>query len=528
MSKQKKSRQQIRLEERQARKRGVKQKPVTNKSFWKKPIFIASIVALLAVGLLYASQPKKALKSLSAYHNLPNSSVTPSLSLNLPLPEGAKIKRRGRWVMAKDLQPGDSIWHKGQWQVLRGVTTIDTLLPEDPKLPIMDYFVDPNHLQQVFAFKPIPLSKYTAKEIEIQRSFQKDNLLLSYATIPDSVYAQYDNLKLPPNQRNIDFDEITPWTWKTFNLEIVNPDSSKVKIQLRRPHWWMSQHKIKGVGSKVNLSLPDQGIGGIATVTFIRPCQIDTRLLKDRNKLGKVFRPFTSWFERTSSNVWDYAFSSREKIGATPEHPFFSEDRQLYIPIGEINIGERLRTHNGQIVTLVAKKKRSKGVEKVYNLEIYRTHTFYAGKDGFLVHNSYIIDAKDLSSISLLKKYHGDPLDSDYLTKSINFIIDEGVIKSKLLKPETRYAFVILGDGTFKIGKLESGMHYELAEGKKIIKGAGTLWLDKNGKIKKIDNSSGHYKPAKNHCVETFRTFSLNKLLSPTATHDCIDFPDDY
>lgn len=77
-------------------------------------------------------------------------------------------------------------------------------------------------------------------------------------------------------------------------------------------------------------------------------------------------------------------------MGATPEHPYFSEDRQLYIPIGEVKIGERLKTHNGQIVTLVAKQKRSKGVEKVYNLAIYRTHTFYAGKDGFLVHNSYI------------------------------------------------------------------------------------------------------------------------------------------
>ena len=113
-------------------------------------------------------------------------------------------------------------------------------------------------------------------------------------------------------------------------------------------------------------------------------------MLADRNKTGKVYRPFTGWFERSSSNVWDYTFSSGETMGVTPEHPYFSEDQQLYIPIGEINIGERLKTHNGQIVKLVSRKRRTKGVEKVYNLEIYRTHTFYVGKDGFLVHNSYI------------------------------------------------------------------------------------------------------------------------------------------
>lgn len=390
MSKQK-SRQQIRLEQRQARKKRIQPQPVPS-PFWKKSMFWGMLALILVVGIFVINAPsKKETYSSSLTPQTDNSLIaSTSLSPSGNIPKGAKIRRKGRWVTTKNLQPGDSIWHKGKWQVIKGVSTIDTLLPEDPKRPIIDYFVDPNRLQQVFAFKPVPLSRYTTKEIEIQRGFNKHDLLLTYATISDSVYAKYDNLTLPAHKRNIDFDEITPWTWKTFNLEIINPDSSKVKIQLRRPHWWMSQHKIKGVGSKVHLSLPEQGIEGIATVTFIRPCQIDTRLLPDRNKTGKVYRPFTGWFERTSDNVWNYAFSNGEVTGATPEHPYFSEDRQLYIPIGEVKIGERLKTHNGQIVTLVGRKKRSKGVEKVYNLEVYRTHTFYVGKGGFLVHNSYI------------------------------------------------------------------------------------------------------------------------------------------
>ena len=256
MSNNKKSRQQLRQEQRQTNKKGIK--PIlTKKPFWKKPVFIAIATLVVIVGVFALNTSKNRKTGHHTVTQKPdNSLLTPaSLQPLTSMPnKGAKVRRKGKWVMAKNIQPGDSVWYKGKWQVVQRTQTIDTLLPEDPKRPIIDYFIDPNHLQQVFAFRSIPLSKYTAKEIEIQKSFNKDYLLLTYATLPDSVYSQYDNLQLPAHRRNIDFDEITPWTWKTFKLEITEPDGSKVKIQLRRPHWWMSQHKIKGIGSKVRSS----------------------------------------------------------------------------------------------------------------------------------------------------------------------------------------------------------------------------------------------------------------------------------
>ncbi len=110
--------------------------------------------------------------------------------------------------------------------------------------------------------------------------------------------------------------------------------------------------------------------------------------MKSKREGDYTYRPLTGWFEHETSNVWNYTFSNGETIGATPNHPFFSERRQDYIPIGEIAIGEAIRNPQNEVITLTSKTPRTNGTEKVYNLEIYRDHNFLVGNGRLLVHNS--------------------------------------------------------------------------------------------------------------------------------------------
>ena len=74
-------------------------------------------------------------------------------------------------------------------------------------------------------------------------------------------------------------------------------------------------------------------------------------------------------------------------IGTTENHPFWSEDRQAFLPVGELRIGEALRTVSGTQTKLLACKPRGPP-ETVYNLEVSGTHTYHIGTTGVWVHNS--------------------------------------------------------------------------------------------------------------------------------------------
>jgi hypothetical protein len=128
-------------------------------------------------------------------------------------------------------------------------------------------------------------------------------------------------------------------------------------------------------------------------VKEIIPSYVDTRFADFPATGNLKYRPITGWFARTVPEVWNYVFTSGDTIGATPNHPFFSEDRQAYIAIGDLRIGERVKLEGEVAATLHTKWKRENGQETVYNLEVWRDHNFHVGKSGLLVHNS--CDVKD-------------------------------------------------------------------------------------------------------------------------------------
>ena len=77
-------------------------------------------------------------------------------------------------------------------------------------------------------------------------------------------------------------------------------------------------------------------------------------------------------FSHSSADVLDVAVEGAAKpIGVTAAHRFWSEDRQDFVPAGQLRVGETLRTSEGgrrQVVSLA-----SRGATlPVYNLRGFR------------------------------------------------------------------------------------------------------------------------------------------------------------
>ncbi|WP_229402675.1 polymorphic toxin-type HINT domain-containing protein, partial [Micromonospora okii] len=76
-------------------------------------------------------------------------------------------------------------------------------------------------------------------------------------------------------------------------------------------------------------------------------------------------------------------------VTATEGHPFWSAERNTWVEAGDLAGGERLRTSTGGTGTVLATRERTER-ERVYNLTVDTTHTFYvlAGTLDLLVHNT--------------------------------------------------------------------------------------------------------------------------------------------
>ncbi|MFN0196550.1 MAG: polymorphic toxin-type HINT domain-containing protein [Planctomycetaceae bacterium] len=72
-------------------------------------------------------------------------------------------------------------------------------------------------------------------------------------------------------------------------------------------------------------------------------------------------------------------------IGTTPNHPFWSEDRQTFVRADELESGETLRTPNG--TAKVQSLSQRPGRDMVFNLEVQADHVYHVSSTGVLVHN---------------------------------------------------------------------------------------------------------------------------------------------
>jgi hypothetical protein len=99
-------------------------------------------------------------------------------------------------------------------------------------------------------------------------------------------------------------------------------------------------------------------------------------------------RLITGTFAHRQGQVWELRLvGSGEVLGMTATHPVWSDDRNAWVPAGELRAGERLLAVDGSTPQVESFRLRPEP-EPVYNLEVEGDHCYRVGQQGLLVHNA--------------------------------------------------------------------------------------------------------------------------------------------
>ena len=201
------------------------------------------------------------------------------------------------------------------------------------------------------------------QEIQVGQRVLADNPELDGLEIPDA--------------------EIDPATWRTVRLSMDKPDGSRIDIVLLRSLDWLEEMEA-AAGGQIELDLAELGADGPAEVVAIETCPpLETGE-------GRIV---TGTFAHSAKQIIDVQVTGLDApIGCTPNHPFWSEDRQAFVPAGEMRLGEALLQADGRVATVELLTQRTSR-EPVFNLEVDVEHTYYVSASGFLVHNSCALTA---------------------------------------------------------------------------------------------------------------------------------------
>ena len=174
--------------------------------------------------------------------------------------------------------------------------------------------------------------------------------------------------------------EPDPATWRVLRLRMTKVGGGLLHIKLARPLSWID--RVGAVpGESISLDLPEMGTVGRAEVLAIDACP--------PLKPGRGSVVTGTFAHEAGANLVTVRLSGGiEPIGVTDNHPFWSEDRSDFIPVGQLRKGERVRTRTGTAEVVAITKRPVEPDQMVYNLEVHGEHVYQVATAGVLVHNS--------------------------------------------------------------------------------------------------------------------------------------------
>jgi len=211
---------------------------------------------------------------------------------------------------------------------------------------------------------------------------------LATAWLPDHATKKIQHIRVGdrvlgenPLRDDVDqgFTEPEPGGWRRLKLIHIKPDGNRLDIELLRPREWIETSRAEP-GSLIDFHLPELGIHGTAEITSIGPCPVI------RPGPGHVVTG-TFAHEPSSDLINVHLAGDSTPIGCTPNHPFWSEDRQDFVQAGNLQRGEHVRTATSGVVAVTSVTPRPQH-DRVYNLEVQGEHVYQVGGSGVLVHNA--------------------------------------------------------------------------------------------------------------------------------------------
>jgi hypothetical protein len=191
--------------------------------------------------------------------------------------------------------------------------------------------------------------------------------------------------------------EPDPATWRALRLEMTKEKGRSLRIRLARPIEWIEAVRAQE-GESFFLDLPEMGAVGNARVVSVGPTPPLT------SGKGAVVTGVFAHEANEQTRILRVEFSGEIVIhGVTDNHPFWSEDRKDYVPVGELRQGERVRTRNGTAEVLSMTDRPAKPGEILYNLEVHGENVYHVTSSGVLVHNTCLKPLHPDSSLSPAK-----------------------------------------------------------------------------------------------------------------------------
>ena len=221
-----------------------------------------------------------------------------------------------------------------------------------------------------------------APQAELQKTpvIASSEVPLTHKRIQDIQPGQWVKADNPAEEDDTEFGkDVDPATWKLLILKAPKLDGTLADVSLLRPDHWLQQQAAT-VGGTVYISVPECGIDGNANVLAIEDCP------PIATNPGPGFQIVTGTFQHQAAKILDIAVDGESKpIGTTPNHPFWSVDRQEFVRADSLSVGEQLQTLKG--IARVTSITPRGPPEPVYNLEVQVKHTYYVADTGVLVHN---------------------------------------------------------------------------------------------------------------------------------------------
>ncbi|MGF1507935.1 MAG: RHS repeat-associated core domain-containing protein [Myxococcota bacterium] len=196
-----------------------------------------------------------------------------------------------------------------------------------------------------------------------------------------------------------------PWYRAEFVL-VDESDSEQVyDIEILRPEGWFEANEVFEPGDEAWLEFDEIGARGFARATGLSSFNLSPTT-KEPGRL------VLSTISNANNDVYEVSFvEGGEALRGTGAHPLYSLDRDDWVRVRDLQVGERLQTAEGAVTVEALEKVR--GVHRVYNLEVEGDHEYLVGEAGVRAHNT----CPDLPSLDATGKVHGALPDAKDLSR---------------------------------------------------------------------------------------------------------------